>query len=177
MYFSTPPSPKVENFQMKIYYPAGDRTPDPLNQRQTCYHLSQRAELFYISKNLSPSIKFLSYLCPKCLETRNANKQNTWDCAVILYCYCPHLHETTSLCFCHDNGWCSQSEVFHQIHKRLPLKQNFSSDAILALGETEFCWILKFPYCQNIVIFLLRSLDLENSMSGSPGDVSEEPMM
>ena len=25
---------------MKIYYPAGDRTPDLLNQRQTCYHLS-----------------------------------------------------------------------------------------------------------------------------------------
>ena len=41
---STPPSPKVENFQMKIYYPAGDQTLDPLNQRQTCYHLSQRGE-------------------------------------------------------------------------------------------------------------------------------------
>ena len=42
MYISTPPSPEVENFQMKIYYPAGDRTPDLLNQRQTCYRLSQR---------------------------------------------------------------------------------------------------------------------------------------
>ena len=30
---------------MKIYYPAGDRTPDLLNQTQTCYHLSQRGEL------------------------------------------------------------------------------------------------------------------------------------
>ena len=30
---------------MKIYYPAGDRTPDLLNQRQTCYHLSQCGEL------------------------------------------------------------------------------------------------------------------------------------
>ena len=39
-YISTLPSPEVENFQMKIYYPAGNRTPDPLNQRQTCYHLS-----------------------------------------------------------------------------------------------------------------------------------------
>ena len=29
---------------MKIYYPAGDRTPDLLNQRQTCYLLSQRDE-------------------------------------------------------------------------------------------------------------------------------------
>ena len=30
---------------MKIYYPTGDRTPDFLSQRQTCYHLSQRGEL------------------------------------------------------------------------------------------------------------------------------------
>ena len=41
----TLPSPEVENFQIKIYYPAGDRTPDLLNQRQTCYHLSQCGEL------------------------------------------------------------------------------------------------------------------------------------
>ena len=44
MYISTPPSPEVENFQMKIYYLAQDRTPDLLNQMQTCYHLSQRGE-------------------------------------------------------------------------------------------------------------------------------------
>ena len=36
---------EVENFQMKIYYPAGYRTPDLLNQRQTCYDLSQHDEL------------------------------------------------------------------------------------------------------------------------------------
>ena len=30
MYISTPPSPEVENFQIEIYYPAGDRTPDLL---------------------------------------------------------------------------------------------------------------------------------------------------
>ena len=34
MYISTPPSPEVENFQIKIYCPAGDWTPDLLNQRQ-----------------------------------------------------------------------------------------------------------------------------------------------
>ena len=45
MYVSTPPNPEVGNFQMKIYYLAGDRTPDLLNQRQTSYHLSQRGEL------------------------------------------------------------------------------------------------------------------------------------
>ena len=33
VYISSPPSPEVENFQMKICYPAGDRTPDLLNQR------------------------------------------------------------------------------------------------------------------------------------------------
>ena len=49
MYISTPPSSEVENFQMKIYYPPpGDRTPDPLNQKQTCYHLSQRGELLLV---------------------------------------------------------------------------------------------------------------------------------
>ena len=37
VYISTPLSPEVENFQMEIYYPAGDPTPDLLNQRQTCY--------------------------------------------------------------------------------------------------------------------------------------------
>ena len=42
VYISTPPSLEIENFQMKIYYPTGDRTPDLLNQRQTCY---QRGEL------------------------------------------------------------------------------------------------------------------------------------
>ena len=44
MYISTPPSPEVEIFQIKIYYPDGDQTPDLLDQRQTCYHLSQRGE-------------------------------------------------------------------------------------------------------------------------------------
>ena len=48
MYISTPPCPEVENFQIKIYYPAGDRTSVPLNQRQTCYHLSLRGERFFI---------------------------------------------------------------------------------------------------------------------------------
>ena len=44
MYISTPPSPEVEYFQMKICYPTGDRTPELLNQRQTSYHLSHRSE-------------------------------------------------------------------------------------------------------------------------------------
>ena len=47
VYIFTPPSPQVENFEMKIYYPAGDRTPDLLNQKQTCYHLSQCGERKY----------------------------------------------------------------------------------------------------------------------------------
>ena len=50
VYISTPLSPEVENFQMKIYYPAGDQTPDLLNQRQICYHLSQSDKL-YLKKN------------------------------------------------------------------------------------------------------------------------------
>ena len=45
VYISTLPSAKVENFQMKFYYLAGDRTPDLLNQTQTYYHLSQCGEL------------------------------------------------------------------------------------------------------------------------------------
>ena len=39
-----PPSSEVENVQIKID-PAGDWIPDLLNQRQICYHLSQRGEL------------------------------------------------------------------------------------------------------------------------------------
>ena len=45
MYISTPPSTEIENFQIKIYYPAVDRTLELLNQRQTCYHLSERDEV------------------------------------------------------------------------------------------------------------------------------------
>ena len=48
VYISTPPNPEVENFQMKSYYPAGDRTPDMLIQRQTCQHLSQRGKLIIL---------------------------------------------------------------------------------------------------------------------------------
>ena len=44
VYISTPPSPEVEKFSNENLLPAGDRTPDLLNQRQTCYHLSQRGE-------------------------------------------------------------------------------------------------------------------------------------
>ena len=35
-----------------MYYPAGDRTPDLLNQRQTCYQLSQRGEsvLYFVKQ-------------------------------------------------------------------------------------------------------------------------------
>ena len=56
VYISTPPSPEIENFQMKIYYLAGDRTPDLLNQMQTCYHLSQRGELHLKCEILTKSI-------------------------------------------------------------------------------------------------------------------------
>ena len=38
-------SPPLLAPRLKIYYLAGDRTPDLMNQRQTRYHLSQRSEL------------------------------------------------------------------------------------------------------------------------------------
>ena len=60
MYISTPLSPEVENFQMKIYNPAGNQTPDLLNQRQTCYHLSQHGEL-YTYKLFVPNANPLHY--------------------------------------------------------------------------------------------------------------------
>ena len=60
-----PSSPEVENFQMKIYYPAGDRNPDQLNRRHTCYHLSQRGErslyLMY-SVKISVVLKYSSII-------------------------------------------------------------------------------------------------------------------
>ena len=38
-------SPPLLALRLKIYYPARDQTPDLLNQRQTCYHLSQHGKL------------------------------------------------------------------------------------------------------------------------------------
>ena len=57
VYISTLPSP------MKIYYPAGDRTTDPLNQRQTCYHLSQRGEQNGGVENVLPTADEQTYHC------------------------------------------------------------------------------------------------------------------
>ena len=44
---TSPPllAPSLKIFLMKTYHPTGDRIPDLLNQRQACYHLSQRGEL------------------------------------------------------------------------------------------------------------------------------------
>ena len=42
-------SPPLLAPKLKIYYPAGDRTPDLLNQRQTCYHLSQCGKLVILN--------------------------------------------------------------------------------------------------------------------------------
>ena len=41
---TSPPllAPRLKILKCKIYYHVGDRTPDLLNQRQTCYHLNQR---------------------------------------------------------------------------------------------------------------------------------------
>ena len=71
LYISTPPSPEVGNFEMKIYYPAGDRTPDLLNQRQTCYHLSQRGELMWYDIVDSSINSFFTYWCPLDLSLTN----------------------------------------------------------------------------------------------------------
>ena len=71
VYISTPPSLEVENFQMKIYYHAGDRTPDLLNQKHTFYHLSQRGEhciVCYSMKKIYISI-FIRYVGEKALVT------------------------------------------------------------------------------------------------------------
>ena len=51
MYISTPPSPEVENFQMKIYHPARDRSPDLLNQRQTCLPSEPARRAYTFSQN------------------------------------------------------------------------------------------------------------------------------
>ena len=49
VYISTPPSPEVENYQMKIYYSAGDRTPNLLNHRQTCYNVFHETYIMGVS--------------------------------------------------------------------------------------------------------------------------------
>ena len=74
MYIFTPPSSEVEHSQIKICYLIEDRTLDPLNQRQTCYHLSQRGEQqtevmrgikTETSTYMSP---WLLYHCGECLS-------------------------------------------------------------------------------------------------------------
>ena len=60
---------KVENFQIKIYYPAKDRTPDLLNLRQTCYHLSQHGKR--TKRNSEPENLNISHAIKLLLETRN----------------------------------------------------------------------------------------------------------
>ena len=63
---TSPPllAPRLKIFKLKIYYPAGDRTPDLLNQRQTCYHLSQHGEFFFffISVNIYDLLFLMTYL-------------------------------------------------------------------------------------------------------------------
>ena len=58
---STPPSPEVENFQIKIYCPARDRTLDPMNQRQTYYHLSQHGESKLVILSMKRQNNILGY--------------------------------------------------------------------------------------------------------------------
>ena len=58
------------NIQYILRNPAGDQTLDLLNQRQTCYHLSQRGELIYIYIYIiiwllgNPEIYYCSYINP-----------------------------------------------------------------------------------------------------------------
>ena len=53
MYISTPPSPEVENFEIIIYYPAGDWTPDLLNFDQTnLQHVSVWTNHWHITEIL-----------------------------------------------------------------------------------------------------------------------------
>ena len=57
VYISTPPSPEVENFQIKIFVLIGCRTPDLLNQRQACYCLSQcDGHMLHVCKTRSFSL-------------------------------------------------------------------------------------------------------------------------
>ena len=64
---------------MKIYYPAGDWTPDLLDQRQTCYHLSQRGELVSTILSVVFSYKMLNS-CP------TQDRVEGWDAMKPLYC-------------------------------------------------------------------------------------------
>ena len=46
-------SPPLLAPRLKIYYSAVNGTPDPLNQRQTCYHLSHRGKTWISTKILN----------------------------------------------------------------------------------------------------------------------------
>ena len=73
-------SPPLLALRLKIYYPTGDRTLDLLNQRQTCYHLSQYGEL--CTSECADECHFSANLCKRGLDvtagvvveaTRNAD--------------------------------------------------------------------------------------------------------
>ena len=64
VYICTPPSPEVENFQMKIYYPARDRTPRPAEPEQGGYCLAGLKFQYYfrhISNAYHIAIKMHQY--------------------------------------------------------------------------------------------------------------------
>ena len=76
MHISTTRSPEVENFKIKIYDPAGNRIADPLNQRQTCYHLSQSGapkykcrliDLYYLMYGSEHIIRIINTCSSFCL--------------------------------------------------------------------------------------------------------------
>ena len=61
---------------MKIYYFAGDRTPDSLNQRQTCYHLSKRGGLRGKRQFQHVFVKYYIYSGDAALQVRETPERN-----------------------------------------------------------------------------------------------------
>ena len=121
MYISIPPSPEVENFQMKIYYPAGDWTPDLLNQRQTCYHLSHRGELCQIMlRKWKWTSRFLLLLNS---FLRRDGPGRRWDAMKLLYWRSMNNKDVGRPCLSHHHrGWWNETKLMRWVWRNGGMK-------------------------------------------------------
>ena len=129
MYISTPPSPEV---QIKIYYSAGDRTLDLLNQGRTCYQLSQRGEH-----------------CANCLKQHSANFK---ECPKYIN-YIQGIERNRSKRL--TNNFTPNSNDFSNLPSRLGLPVNNSNTQHNSESNSLFNDIKEFiEYLKNIKVYM-----------------------
>ena len=97
---TSPPllAPRLKIFKWKFVTPLGIQTPDLLNRRQTCYHLSQRGELSYKCKLIGVKYIILLTKAIHCLYLKLC-EYKLWFCLFLclrIACMCLMLSHWTS---------------------------------------------------------------------------------